>query len=250
MDFDVNFVTIGDARELLLSIGDEEFDGIITDPPYGISYYSNRAKTEEYRARVKSVDGIAGDDHEEFMKLVATTVPQLYRVLKNDSWMLWFTNWRMSGTCIYLIEKVGFKVKNALIWDKVSKGMGDLTGSFGNAYEVILLAAKGRPLIIGDRVRDIAQFNRVHSLNRIHSHQKPVDLLNYWTAKTVGAPGRVVLDPFAGSGSTVRSSIMMGNKCVAFEIDSMEARKANSALTILKEELVLGTQLHMPGFDT
>ena len=47
---------------------------------------------------------------------------------------------------------------------------------------------------------------------------KPLDLL----AKAIGyssKPGEIVLDPFAGSGSTLMAAHAMGRKCYTIELD-------------------------------
>jgi site-specific DNA-methyltransferase (adenine-specific) len=43
-------------------------------------------------------------------------------------------------------------------------------------------------------------------------------------------PGGVVLDPFAGSGTTAVASARLGRRCVSFEIDPEMAAKANARL--------------------
>lgn len=239
------WLELGDAVDILKAMPGNTFDGIVNDPPYGINFYSNRAKTKAYRDRVNTVNGIPNDTEDGFILLAHGMLPELYRVLKDDSAMLWFTNWRMLGTSIDIIEKHGFKVKNAIVWDKVSKSMGDLKGSFGNAYEIILFAAKGRPLIKGSRVRDIYVHPRVSYAKRVHSHQKPLDLISYWMRKTMGNPDMLILDPCAGSGSTIVSSLRMGNRCIGIELDEETHSKG---LERVKADVELGiyTQGSLP----
>lgn len=50
-----------------------------------------------------------------------------------------------------------------------------------------------------------------------HPTVKPVDLMRY-LVKLVTPPGGVVLDPFAGSGSTLEACIVEGFKCVGIEL--------------------------------
>jgi len=220
----------GDSVPIVSGMRSKIFDGIITDPPYGSSYYSNRPTTKEYIERVKTINGIENDDEESYILLATSILPELYRVLKDDAPMLWFTNWRMQGKTISMIEDVGFSVKNAIIWDKVSKGMGDLKGSFGNAYEIILYATKGRPLIRGKRVRDIAAFSRISAAKRLHAHQKPIGLIEYWMERTVGSGGKLILDPFAGVGTTGCASCKLGNKSILIELIPREAARARELI--------------------
>lgn len=52
----------------------------------------------------------------------------------------------------------------------------------------------------------------------IHPTQKPVRLLERLMA-LITDEGDVVLDPFAGSGSTIIAALNTGRKCIAYEID-------------------------------
>jgi DNA modification methylase len=45
---------------------------------------------------------------------------------------------------------------------------------------------------------------------------KPVDLMR-WLVKLVTPPGGVVLEPFAGSGTTVEAAVLEGFRCIAIE---------------------------------
>jgi hypothetical protein len=49
-----------------------------------------------------------------------------------------------------------------------------------------------------------------------HPTVKPVDLMR-WLVKLVTPPGGVVLEPFAGSGTTVEAAVLEGFRCIAIE---------------------------------
>ena len=51
-----------------------------------------------------------------------------------------------------------------------------------------------------------------------HPTVKPVDLMR-WLVRLVTAPGHVVLDPFAGSGTTLQACIAENRRCIGIEQD-------------------------------
>lgn len=71
--------------------------------------------------------------------------------------------------------------------------------------------------------------------NRIHPTEKPVPLLQYLT-KLLSRPGDVILDPFAGSGSTGEAAMRSGRKCVLVEMDQEFFTKLTKRMRALASE--------------
>ena len=65
--------------------------------------------------------------------------------------------------------------------------------------------------------------------NRVHVNQKPIDLSS-WFIKTYTKSGDLVLDPTAGSGSTLVSAKMLGRRFVGFETDPQTVETANKII--------------------
>src|SRR5699024_1940640 len=111
---------------------------VVTDPPYGINFNSNYRKHSE----LKSVGGILNDGTENisFLRSVAN---EIFRVLRNDSHLYWFTRWDKVDEQKPMLSDLGFDVKNNIIWVKNNWSMGDLKGSYASQYECILFCNKG-----------------------------------------------------------------------------------------------------------
>lgn len=77
-------------------------------------------------------------------------------------------------------------------------------------------------------ILEIAVVNN-DSVDRIHPTQKPVDL-PAWFIKTYTLPGQLVLDPTAGSGSTLIAAQQLNRRYIGFENDEMSFKKATDAL--------------------
>lgn len=110
-------------------------------------------------------------------------------------------------------------MKNNIVWDKGNTTAGDLAGSYGYQYEVIILAVKGSPKIRGKRHSDLWRFPRVSPDKLLHQNEKPVPLLERMI-DSFSDIGDVVLDPFMGSGSTAVACMNMGRSFIGCEIDS------------------------------
>jgi len=182
----------GDCREVLPTLGR---DGVvcITDPPYGINY------TSGYTGCLDR--SIAGDETTELRDWLLTAwLPRSCAI---------FASWR----CLAPSQP-----KGQLVWEKATRGMGDLSFPWGMNYEVIW--------IYGDewtghrdgavlRGRTIPTWNSGPA-RRLHPHEKPVDVVGQLIAKANAA---TVFDPFMGSGSTMRAAKDLGRRAIGIEID-------------------------------
>lgn len=189
----------------------ESVDAIITDPPYGINFQSG------YRKATPRMSKIANDQAPFIWWLY-----DAYRVLKSgDSGkgtLICFTRWDVQQVFIDAMQLAGFVVKSEVIWDKVSGGMGDLKAQFSPSHENIIFAVKGKYQFPGKRPRDLITFPKVPSNMVVHPTEKPVGLLaNLITSVT--KPGDLILDPFAGSGSTLIAAYKTGRRYIGVELD-------------------------------
>jgi len=187
----VNAFICGDCFELLPQLPPASVDLVLTDPPYGIDYQSNRrVKREKLPKFENDVD----------LSWVESWVEQIHRVLKDDRHFYCFTRFDTYPIFYHAISRC-FKVKNCLIWVKNNHGSGDLDGSYAPQNEMIIFGVKGRRLLNGTRESDVLHYENVPSAHRHHATQKPVELLRVLIEKST-EPGELVLDPFAGVGST------------------------------------------------
>ncbi|MDI6814179.1 MAG: site-specific DNA-methyltransferase, partial [Desulfitobacteriaceae bacterium] len=109
---------------------------------------------------------------------------------------------------------------------KEEHSAGDVKGSFAPRHERIVHAVKGSPEV-SPRKADVFQVPRAK--REIHPMEKPVDLLKQLIECTT-TEGDLVLDPFAGSGSTCLAALELNRNFIAFEIDSGYYEKARERL--------------------
>lgn len=200
----------GDCFEILKTVPDSSVDLILTDPPYGINYNSNRRVVADKFERFSLDDNLGWID--DF-------VAEAYRLLKDDSAIYVFCSWHNVDIFKQALQR-RFKVKNLLVWNKNVHGLGDLKGSFSPKHELCFYAHKGRCLNRGKRTPDVLNFAKIPSKELKHPTEKPTALLDLMI-KNSSDEGDLVLDPFMGSGTTGLACIGGGRRFMGVEIDKV-----------------------------
>lgn len=179
----------------------ETVDAVITDPPYGINYVSQKG------AKIKN-------DNAPFIWFLYDT----FRVLKPGGTLICFTRWDVEQTFIDAIKLAGFQVKSEVIWDKVYHGMGDTKAAFSPTHENAVFAIKGKFSFPGHRPKDVISFPKLNSSKMIHPTEKPVGLMTS-IITSITKPGDLILDPFSGSGSVLVAAKKSGRRYIGIELD-------------------------------
>lgn len=213
----------GDCRDVLPTIT-EPVDLVATDPPYGVSYVTAR-RSHSDSLRVP----IANDKD---LDVVKDAWPLIIDSLALDRHWYAFASPRRIAEA----ESIIGKPKHILAWDKGNRGtVGDLDSGFGEAWEAIFYGMKGRRSLNGPRPRTVLRMDWSSTMDPVHPTVKPVSLL----AKLIGwssNPGEMVLDPFMGSGTTLRAAKDLGRRAIGIEI---EERYCEIAAKRLSQEVLL-----------
>lgn len=208
--YDADGVAIyrGDCLELLPKIPDRSVDFILTDPPYLVAH-SGRWDGERRT--------IVGDDDPSW---VLPAYRELHRVLRPDSFAVTFYGWPHADLFVGAFKGAGFRLISHLAFVKGTWGLGRYTRG---QHEVAYLLAKGRPAMPARSISDVIEYQR--EPDAFHPHQKPVPALRPLIA-AFAPDGGVVLDPFMGSGSTLRAAMDFGLPAVGIEIEEGYCRGA------------------------
>jgi site-specific DNA-methyltransferase (adenine-specific) len=216
---------LGDCVERLAELADNSVDCILTDPPYGYNYLS--------KSKTLPLVRIANDRAEAYPlqdRALAAACPKL----KDGAWAFIFTNWQCYPAMAGIVSRY-FPIKNVLIWHKNAWSKGDLKGNWGYEHEFIIAARKGatrvRRFLHGKREGNVLPFKKVPTQAMQHPTEKPVELLTYLIEK-VTQPGEVVLDMFAGVGSTGVAAQHAGRRSILIELQAEWARIAAERLGV------------------
>lgn len=124
-----------------------------------------------------------------------------------------FTDWRMWIYLFDLVEGSGFGVRNMIVWNKNSIGMGV---GWRTKHELIMFGLKTKPNF--DKRKGYGNvLDCKRSLNLFHPTQKPVELIEMILDNTAWAKG--VYDPFGGSGTTLIAAEKKNQEAYIMELE-------------------------------
>ena len=179
----MNKLILGNCLEKLKSIDDKSIDLIITDPPYAVGV-SSSGKKADY-----------GDLSliKPFMNELAK---ELFRVIKDNGAIYMNCDWRTYP--IWFDVFMPYRpLTNLIVWDY---GWIKAGGHFRFRHELIMFWAMDKHKLTNRSSADVWRIKPVNfTVKRHHPAEKPVPLIEEVFRNS---EGKVVLDPFMGSGST------------------------------------------------
>lgn len=260
-------LSIMDCCEFLKQIPDKSVQLICIDPPYNLE--------------------LAGwDIYDNYIEWASKWLDEAYRVLSDSGNMVIFGGIQFrdskSGDLIDIIQHVRhhmkFKLINTIIWH-YKNGMS-AHRYFANRHEEVIWLAKTNnyyfdldsvripyteeqlKLALRDKrlnpentkkgknptnVWEIGRLNG-NSKERVgHPTQKPVEIIDRFV-KSLSYPGAVVLDFFAGSGTTGRVCLEEGRHCLMCDSDHNTLNFFNKHLALMKKngEDISFKEVHTP----
>ena len=123
----------------------------------------------------------------------------------------------------------GFSVKSVIVWDRMVHGMGDLKSAFAPRYDVCIFAVKGSYAFPNSRPIDVIQCQRLDGSKLTHPNEKPVELMQKLIDATT-KPDDLILDPFAGSGTTLVAALQSGRRYMGVELSPQHYETARRRL--------------------
>ena len=204
-----NTIIRGDSLAVLPQLPAGCADLVLTDPPYVVGY------------RDRSGRSIAGDTTTAW---IAPAFREIYRTLKDNRFCVSFYGWNRADDFLGAWRRAGFKPAGHIVLVKrYASGSGFLRYQHESAY----LLTKGRPARRPFPLSDVLRWD--YTGNQLHPTQKPVSALK----PIIGAfsrRGDLVLDPFAGSGSTLHAARQMGRRYLGIEVNERYCRIARERL--------------------
>jgi len=199
---ELNKIYNKDCLNGIKDLPNNSVDLIITDPPYGDNI--------NYGRNGKSI--LNNKDESINYKIL----PELFRVLKDNSCCYIFTNWKFECKLRNFINKnTDFSIRMLLVIVKNNMGMGY---GFRNQYELCLVLEKG---ICKYKLNNFSNFQKMRHINHdnsTHPHQKD-ELLIQKMIQHSSNKNDIVLDPFMGSGTTAVAAKHLCRYFIGFELD-------------------------------
>jgi len=180
----------GDCLEMLPHFEPDSIDLVLTDPPYGMSFQSNR--------RLEKHDKIHNDDSLP-IELINMAIDKASKAA------FMFCRWDNIADMP--------KPKSVIAWVKNNWSMGDLKHEYGRQWEACLFYAKDGHEFTSRPV-DVIHCPRTG--NNLHPTEKPTELIKELLKHN---KGNLILDPFLGSGTTAVAAKQLGRKCIGIELE-------------------------------
>ena len=206
-----------DCRDVLPWIEEGYQIAIVSDPPYGIML--RNGDVDGHRS-ARSF-GIVGDDDGAIGRwMIGYALGRLTVAVFASPWEPWPGDWR-----------------NLIAWDKGGAvgGGGDPATCLKRTWELIQVS--NRSPLLTHRAESVWRCAIVPSDTRDHIAAKPVALMGRIIATFVPSHETVV-DPFAGTGSTLVAAKLRGRRAIGIEIEERYCEIA--AERCRQEVLVLG----------
>lgn len=232
-----------DCLNVLKDIPDNSIDLICTDCPYHIvsggctniprkdepsGIFNRRLAWNAENAKTGKLFSHNDIEFEEWL-------PELYRVLKNQSHCYIMINARNLAELQNKAEKVGFVFQQLLVWNK---GNATPNRYYLNACEFILMLRKGSARNINNMgTKNILSVPNIIG-NKCHPTEKPVELMEVLIANSTNE-NDIVLEPFAGGGSTCIAARNLKRRFIGIEIDEQYAKVANERLEQAQRQQML-----------
>lgn len=195
-----NSIVNGDCVDILRQVGTGSADFILTDPPYVTRYKDRRGRS------------IRNDGN---FAWINPAFAEMYRALAPDSFCVSFYAWANAHKFVSAYHAAGFHIAGHFVFPKhYTSGKGRVCYRHEAAYLLVKGRPPERPSLIGDVIPW-----RTYTHNRLHPSQKPLGILTP-LIEAFSDPGDVVLDPFAGSGSTCVAARRAGRDFIGIELDA------------------------------
>lgn len=215
-----------EALSWLTRQSDGDVDALITDPPYssGGAFRGDRMlpPSKKYRttgaaARTACFDGDTRDQR-SYASWCALWLAEAYRMCRNGAPACVFADWRQLPTTTDAFQAGGFVWRGIAVWTKSNATRPQL-GRFRHDAEFVVWGSRGGMPARAElgALHGSWDMPPVHSSVRQHLTEKPVAAME--RVVQIAPVGGLVLDPFAGSGSTGLACLRLGRRFVGLERD-------------------------------
>ena len=235
-DFKGAAIIHGDTLKVLKSFPDKIFGGIITDPPYasGAADQNTRQKSTAAKYSSAKTDNLLPDfegdskDQRSWTHWAAEWLAEARRCSIDGAPICIFIDWRQLPSLTDALQWAGWIWRGTLVWDKTNSR--PQRGRFRQQAEFVVWGSNGHmptgrnaPVLPGV----FRQSMPAHT-KRIHQTEKPLVVMRDMVK--IVEPGGIILDPFAGAGTTVLAAKLEGYPGVGIELSPHYAAAAQNRI--------------------
>ena len=209
---------------------------VITDPPYssGAATLTGKQQStaQKYTATKDTcpLPDFEGDslDQRSWTRWATEWLRAARAVCVPGAPLCVFSDWRQLPALTDAIQWAGWCWRGVAVWDKVNSR--PQRGRFRQQAEFVVWASNG-PMPTDRNVGvlpGVLTYTQPQTNARLHQTQKPLDLMLQIVRIT--EPGGTILDPFAGSGSTLLAAAIEGYDSIGIELSAQYHATATQRL--------------------
>ena len=192
---------IGDCFEIIPHLQNRRYDLLLTDPPYATpsTYYPHKTSKKRWSDLMIMKNW--------FSRFLDIAHPKLVE----NGCLAVFCDAVSSAAFTPAIYEHFDQVKH-VVWDKEAIGLGK---PIRTQHELVVMGVYRKSYRRDGSLSSVIGSKRITPPKRRHPAEKPIDIL----AEIIDRhcpPGGLVLDPFAGSGSTYEAAVKCGRQCDLF----------------------------------
>ena len=214
-----NHYKIGDALKEIKKVNSGVVDFCEVDPPYGVDLPGRKSRNKD----LKKLDRYNEVDKEDYPKFLEDLAKEVFRILRDDTWCVWWFGPEWYAHVLITLNRVGFQVnKVPAIWTK-ENSQGQTASpdtALGSSYEPFFYARKGKPTLSKPGRKNEFRFEPVAPQKKIHPTERPLSLMSE-IMETFTYPNSVVCVPFLGSGVSLRAAYLAGHTGYGWDLDDM-----------------------------
>lgn len=244
----LNKVYCGDCLELFKEIRDNSADLVFADPPYNISKQKGLGWAfSKHTPMQEAWDRFSKD---EFFDFNQKWLKESYRVLKPGGSLFVCGSYHNIYQLGFIIENMDFKKLNSIVWFKPNAQPNITCRMFTESTEQLIWAAKNhkgwkfnykkmKELGNGKQMRNVWEIPLTPPSEKWageHPTQKPEALLERVILAATDE-NDLVLDPFAGSGTTCVVAVRLGRNFLGFELSKEYCKIAEKRLEKERDKL-------------
>jgi len=224
-----------DALAVLADLPTASVDALITDPPYSSGGMVRGDRTQGTGDKYVSTTNVNGQgvdftgdnrDQRAYAYWCSLWLGEALRVVKPGGIAALFTDWRQLPATTDALQAGGWVWRGLVPWYKPAHR--PMLGRYSNACEYVVWGSAG-PMGTGEGKPSVPGFYQASSpRDREHQTQKPIEVMRHLIRLV--PPSGVVLDPFAGSGTTGVAALIEGRQFVGSEMTAHYAEVAANRL--------------------
>lgn len=220
-----------DCREVLPLL--PKVDLVLTDPPYGIGKSGGSISGGRGAINLEFFDSDHSDD--SGLPMIVSACELTLALISDGGAAYWWCGHKQFGPLEAVLSR-RFEHTGFIVWRRLYAAPQVRKCSWRYVSELCVWGGRPKNFLGQAEMRNVLEYlPMINGTNKTgHPTEKPKDLMQH-VLQAASNVGELVLDPFMGSGTTLRAAKDLGRKAIGIEI---EERYCEIAANRLRQEVL------------